>query len=109
VVAVRSSLLAVGLALIAAACGSSAKQPSAAELAKGKQVFQSAGCGRCHSLKAAGATGIVGGSLDNQKLKVDFVDQKVRFGGGGMPQFQHKLSDAEIKAVAAFVSKASGR
>jgi cytochrome c2 len=30
----------------------------------GKQVFQSAGCAGCHTLKDAGATGNVGPNLD---------------------------------------------
>jgi len=104
----RVALLLLALVLVAAACGSSSKQPSAAQLARGKKVFLSAGCGRCHSLRAANAKGIVGGPLDGLKFNEDFVEQRVRFGGGGMPQFQHRLSDADIKAVSEFVSKASG-
>jgi len=106
---VRAAALLLPLALLATACGSSDKQPSAAELAKGKQVFLSAGCGQCHSLAAAGTKGVAGGPLDGLKFNEAFVEQRVRFGGDGMPQFQHRLSDTDIKAVSGFVSKASSR
>jgi mono/diheme cytochrome c family protein len=105
----RAAALLLPLALLAAACGSSAKQPSAAQLARGKTVFLSAGCGQCHSLAAANAKGVAGGPLDGLKFKEAFVEQRVRFGGGGMPQFHHRLSDADIKAVSGFVSDASSR
>jgi sulfite dehydrogenase len=102
-------VLLLPLVLLAAACGSGSSKPSAAELARGKKVFLSAGCGSCHSLSATGSKGVVGGPLDGFKFSESFVEQRVRFGGGGMPQYQHRLSDADIKAVSAFVSKASGR
>jgi len=105
--AARSLLLATALALLAAACGSSGGAPSKAELARGKKVFVSAGCGNCHSLSAAGTNGIVGGPLDGSKLKKEFVEQRVRFGGGGMPGFEKKLSSGDIAAVAAFVADAT--
>jgi len=37
---------------------------SAALVAQGKQVFATAGCASCHTLKDAGATGTVGPDLD---------------------------------------------
>jgi cytochrome c6 len=105
----RAALLLLPLAALASACGSSGSKPSAAQLARGKKVFLSAGCGSCHSLRATGSKGLVGGPLDGLKFREEFVEQRVRFGGDGMPQFEHKLSDMDIKAVSAFVSKASGR
>jgi mono/diheme cytochrome c family protein len=103
----RAAVLLLPLAALVAACGSSSSKPSAAELARGKKVFVSAGCGNCHSLSATGSKGVAGGPLDGLKFSESFVDQRVRFGGGGMPAFQHRLSDADIKAVSAFVSKES--
>jgi sulfite oxidase len=78
-------------------------------VARGKKVFVRAGCGKCHSLGAAGAHGIIGGPLDSSNLKREFVEQRVRFGGGGMPAFEKKLSSNDIAAVAAFVTEASKR
>jgi sulfite dehydrogenase len=104
-----SLLLLVGIVALAAACGSGGGgPPSKAELAQGKKVFVTAGCGSCHSLSAAGTKGVVGGPLDGFRFKPAFVDQRVREGGGGMPAFGKKLSDDDIKAVAAFVVNASG-
>jgi mono/diheme cytochrome c family protein len=71
--------------------------------ADGKQVFTS-NCGSCHTLSKAGTTGAVGPNLDNVALDAQQVADKVKSGGGVMPAFQGKLSDAEIQAVAAYVS-----
>ena len=39
----------------------------------GKAVFASAGCGGCHTLKAAGSTGTVGPNLDQLKPPLDRI------------------------------------
>jgi mono/diheme cytochrome c family protein len=75
----------------------------------GAQVFTSAGCGSCHTLKAAGASGTVGPDLDELRPSADVVAQIVRSGGGGMPSFGGSLSSADIDAVAAYVSSVAGR
>jgi mono/diheme cytochrome c family protein len=75
----------------------------------GKQVFASAGCGGCHTLKAAGASGNVGPNLDTLKPAKDVVAHQVEVGGGAMPAFKGQLSDAQIQAVAAYVAKAAGK
>lgn len=71
--------------------------------ADGKQVFTS-NCGSCHTLSAAGTTGQVGPNLDGTALSAAQIEAQVRQGGGGMPSFSGKLSEAQIKAVAGFVS-----
>jgi mono/diheme cytochrome c family protein len=71
-------------------------------------VFASAGCANCHTLKAAGATGSVGPDLDQLQPDASTVSDIVRSGGGGMPSFSGKLSDAEITAVASYVSSVAG-
>jgi cytochrome c6 len=71
----------------------------------GATVFK-ANCGSCHTLSAAGTTGTVGPNLDNVSLSRAEVEAKVRTGGGAMPPFTGKLSGAQIKAVAAYVSAA---
>ena len=66
-------------------------------------------CGSCHVLGAAGTTGSVGPNLDELKPDEATVEEQVRNGGGGMPAFQGRLSDAEIKAVAAYVAANAGK
>ncbi len=75
----------------------------------GKQVFASAGCGSCHTLKAAGATGTVGPNLDAAKPAEAKVETQVTNGGGVMPAFKGTLTPAQIKAVAQFVSSNAGK
>lgn len=75
----------------------------------GSAVFASAGCGNCHTLKAAGASGAVGPNLDQLRPSAAAVSQIVRAGGGVMPSFSGKLSDAQIAAVASYVSAVAGR
>ena len=75
----------------------------------GKQVFASAGCGGCHTLKDAGATGNVGPNLDQLKPAKDVVAHQVEVGGGAMPAFKGQLSDAQIQAVAGYVSSVAGK
>jgi mono/diheme cytochrome c family protein len=72
---------------------------------KGKAVFASAGCGGCHTFEAAGSTGTVGPNLDDANVSVDAAVAQVTNGGGGMPAFGDRLSEEEIRDVAAFVSQ----
>ena len=73
------------------------------EGADGAAVFAEAGCGGCHTFGAANSSGTVGPSLDGIDLSKDEIEQQVRNGGGGMPAFGDRLSDAEIEAVADYV------
>ena len=72
--------------------------------AQGKQVFASAGCGGCHTLKDAGSDGTIGPNLDQAKPTKGLVVSRVTNGLGGMPSFKGQLSDVQIQAVAAYVS-----
>ena len=74
----------------------------------GKQVFESAGCVACHTLKEANATGTVGPNLDDAKPSFDLVVQRVTLGQGGMPSFKDQLQPQQIADVAEFVSSATG-
>jgi len=76
---------------------------TASEDADGAAIFAEAGCGGCHTFAAANSSGTVGPSLDGIDLSKDEIEQKVRNGGGGMPAFGDRLSDAEIEAVADYV------
>jgi len=88
-----------------AAGGATTTAPAAAhgDPVAGKAVFASAGCGACHTLKAAGATGTVGPNLDQLKPPYDRVLHQVQVGGGPMPAFKNTLSAKQIQDVAAFV------
>jgi mono/diheme cytochrome c family protein len=74
----------------------------------GKQVFETAGCAGCHTLKDAGATGTVGPNLDQLQPPLSKVITQVVNGGPVMPAFKGKLSAKQIADVAAYVVKASG-
>ena len=80
-----------------------------AQAAQGKQVFASAGCGGCHTLKDAGATGNVGPNLDQLKPSQARVAHQVTVGGGPMPAFKGQLTPAQIQAVATYVAGVAGR
>lgn len=78
----------------------------------GRKVFTQLAqpsCTVCHTLKAAGATGTVGPSLDELKPDLDQVLSAVRTGVGVMPAFNDKLTVEQIEAVARFVSGAAGK
>jgi mono/diheme cytochrome c family protein len=74
----------------------------------GKQVFETAGCKGCHTLKDAGATGTVGPNLDQAKPPLSLVVARVTKGQGAMPPFKGQLTDKQIADVAAYVVKATG-
>ena len=76
--------------------------------AVGKEVFASAGCGTCHTLADAGATGTVGPNLDEAKPSAELVVDRVTNGMGAMPSFADQLSEEQIAEVAAYVSAVAG-
>ena len=73
------------------------------DAASGEKVFASAGCGGCHTLKAAGSTGNVGPNLDDAKPDVALVVNRATNGQGVMPSFKGQLSEQEIADVAQYV------
>ena len=75
-----------------------------ADAANGKKVFASAGCGGCHTFSKAGSSGSVGPNLDDASPSFETVVTQVTNGGGAMPAFKDRLSEQEIRDVAAFVS-----
>jgi mono/diheme cytochrome c family protein len=125
----RLALIAIPAALLLAGCGGSTVKPEAetvvgslpqtttqagpklpeGDAGAGKGVFASAGCGGCHTLKAAGSTGNIGPNLDQLKPSKATVTHQVEVGGGAMPAFKGQLSAAEIDAVAQFVSSSAGK
>jgi mono/diheme cytochrome c family protein len=75
---------------------------------KGSAVFASGGCGGCHTLAAAHATGTVGPNLDQLKPNYRAVTAQVTNGGSAMPSFKSKLSSQQIADVAAYVVDSTG-
>jgi mono/diheme cytochrome c family protein len=82
--------------------------PANANATAGRSVFSSAGCGSCHVLNAAGASGQIGPNLDRLRPTYGAVLAQVERGGGGMPSFRGQLSPKQIRDVAAFVSTSAG-
>jgi cytochrome c oxidase subunit 1 len=115
-------MLAIGLAIPAGVVGwvighssggktrtvtvSTSAAPAPANAA-GKAAFAKAGCGGCHTLRAAGATGTVGPNLDQARPSEALVLDRVTHGKGQMPSFAGQLTAQQIKDVAAFVTAAS--
>lgn len=79
------------------------------DAAAGKQVFQSAGCVSCHTLKDAGASGVVGPNLDDAKPPYALVVERVTHGKGVMPSFSDRLDATQIQNVAKYVSSVAGK
>ena len=75
----------------------------------GKDIFLSAGCTGCHTLKDAGSTGTVGPNLDQAKPPKSLVVMRVTNGKGAMPSFKGRLTKKQIDAVASYVSSAAGK
>ena len=74
----------------------------------GKKIFQSR-CASCHTLKDAGATWTIGPNLDQLKPPFPIVQNQVIHGGRVMPAFKGVLTDAQIRAVAKYVSANAGK
>jgi uncharacterized membrane protein len=91
----------------AAATSTSGKE-RAALVDQGRDVFADAGCGGCHTLADAKATGSVGPNLDAARPDEQSVRFHVTEGMGGMPSFKGRLSDEEIDAVATYVHDSAG-
>jgi cytochrome c6 len=76
----------------------------------GKQVFETAGCKGCHTLKDAGATGTVGPDLDTVQPppSLSLAVMRVTEGAGAMPSFKGQLTSKQIADVTAYVVKTTG-
>ena len=81
--------------------------PANAHPSAGRAVYSNAGCGTCHTLKAAGSSGVAGPNLDSLQPTYEEARDMVEAGGGGMPSFSGQLSPQEIRDVAAFVAAGS--
>lgn len=94
-----------------------ARQRIAALAPQGRRLFEDEGCDRCHSIAAVGAEGKLGPRLDTLDEKAeDIVDSIVDprdDTADGYPEklmptdYGERMTDAEIRALAAFVAAAS--
>jgi mono/diheme cytochrome c family protein len=104
---------AVAFAAVVAATAGSDEEPAAPARAStqadpGALVFARMGCGGCHTLGKAGATGPIGPSLggiarryDAQALRAKILNPGT---GGQMPEdFGERMSDAELDALVAYL------
>ena len=106
---VAAAVAVVALAVVLDEDEPSSGAPDPALAARGAGVFASAGCGGCHTLAAADASGNVGPSLDALRPSASRVQGVVTAGKGAMPSFGAELTGDEIAAVAAYVSSVAGR
>ncbi|MFZ5551410.1 MAG: c-type cytochrome [Pseudomonadota bacterium] len=85
---------------------------AAAAFALGKRLFAGEAmpaCAVCHTLKDAASSGEVGPVLDELRPDAGRVAQALRHGVGAMPSYRGKLTDAQIEALAHYVSQAAAR
>ena len=73
------------------------------DAAAGEAIFAQNGCGGCHVLEAAGASGNVGPNLDESQPDAELVVDRVTNGAGAMPAFGDSLDEQQIQDVAAYV------
>lgn len=95
-------------AFVAASAGVPGQGGGGASATSGKDIF-TANCGSCHTLADAGTSGTTGPNLDQLKPALARVQHQVINGGAIMPAFKGQLTDAQIKAVAKYVSSSAGK
>lgn len=81
------------------------------DMTLGREIFLETSqppCGACHSLADADAGGDVAPDLDDMRPTHEEVMEAMRSGPGVMPDYRAQLSDAEMEAVAAYVSEVAG-
>jgi sulfite dehydrogenase len=104
-------VLAAAVALVVVGTARGADDGDANELQLGKTLFTVGAnppCATCHTLKDAGSTGAVGPVLDDLQPTADRVVTALKSGIGMMPSYGSTLTDAQMRAVARYVAKASG-
>ena len=74
----------------------------------GAGIFESGGCGACHTLSAAGTNGTVGPNLDDAQPSYELAVTRITKGQGGMPAFEGQLEPQQIADVAQYVVESTG-
>ncbi len=79
------------------------------DAAAGEPLFADGGCGACHTLSAAGASGTIGPNLDESQPSYELAVERITLGQGGMPSFAEQFEPQQIADVAQYlVSSTSG-
>jgi mono/diheme cytochrome c family protein len=96
-------------------------KPPEVEGGPGAQVFANNGCGGCHTLAAAGSSGVTGPNLDEAlpgqsaaEIEEDIVDPNAKITPGYqaniMPQeFGETLSEEELKQLVEYLQESAGK
>ncbi len=96
-------------------------KPPEVEGGPGAQVFANNGCGGCHTLAAAGSSGVTGPDLDEvlpgqsaEEIETDIVDPNKEIAKGYpanvMPQeFGETLSEEELKQLVEYLEEVAGQ
>ncbi|MGH3116219.1 MAG: cytochrome c [Gaiellales bacterium] len=100
--------VAAYVALVAANPEAKVELPAGAGGNDPKLLFQS-NCGSCHVLADAGTQGTVGPNLDQAKPQLQQAIRQIENGGGGMPPFKGQLTDQQIRAIAQYLVRATGK
>jgi mono/diheme cytochrome c family protein len=98
---VTGAILLVAALLVASCSGASGDDKG--DPVAGKKLFATSGCVGCHTFKAAGSTGTRGPDLDQANPSVSKVIRQLEHPGGLMPSFADKLSEGQMRDLAAFV------
>ena len=93
--------------MLAAGCGggssSTGSSPQSTVAVSGRDVYESASCGGCHTFAPARSNGKAGPNLDDTHISRARATRIVREGKAAMPAFSDQLTDAQIRAVVDFV------
>lgn len=103
-------LVPIAAAGLLSLAGASVVAAESGDVEAGRTLFLKAttpACAVCHTLADAGAAGTIGPNLDELKPDANRVAQAVRNGIGVMPAFD-ALSDADVQALAKYVSGVTG-
>jgi cbb3-type cytochrome c oxidase subunit III len=73
-----------------------------------KLLFES-NCGTCHVLADAGTSGTIGPNLDQAKPSLQKAITQITNGGGGMPAFKGQLTEKQIRALAQYLVRVTGK
>jgi mono/diheme cytochrome c family protein len=74
----------------------------------GADVWTANGCGGCHTLAAANASGNVGPNLDETQPSYELAVTRITQGQGAMPAFGDQLEPQQIADVSQYVVESSG-
>lgn len=104
------TLMTVVACWVSVAASAAPALDEAAQLRLGKALFMqdaTPACAVCHTLKDAGAVGVVGPVLDELKPDAPRVTAALRNGIGQMPSYLGRLDEQQLAALAAYVARAS--